>query len=146
MDSIAPPLPFGADGNHPSPERKQNTTKRHEIISSGCDCVWGHKKNQATSVSSGPLPRGVIGCMDFAMSYAGRRCPAGSVVRIGGPGEGREKGNLVETTPKPHVAQRACGMYKICVLPCFQTPRSSRRISLGEATRLVLESRFCLTL
>ena len=41
---------------------------------------WGHKKNQATSVSSVPFPRGPIICEDFSLFYAGRGCPAGGVV------------------------------------------------------------------
>ncbi len=52
-------------------------TKRNKIRSSGCDYelgdIGGHKKNQATSVSSGPSPRGVIICEDFAMLDAGRQ-------------------------------------------------------------------------
>ena len=31
--------------------------------------------------------------------------------RIGGSGEGKERGNLTETTPKPPVAQRAGEIY-----------------------------------
>ena len=62
----------------------QNKTKRNKIRSGGCDYelgdIGGHKKNQATSVSSGPCPRGVVICKDFAIFYAGRRCPAGGVV------------------------------------------------------------------
>ena len=59
-------------------------TKRNKIRSGGCDYelgdIGGHKKNQATSVSSGPFPRGIIICKDFAFFYGGRRCPAGGVV------------------------------------------------------------------
>ena len=33
----------------------------------------GHKKNQATSVSSGPCPRGGVICEDFAILDAGRQ-------------------------------------------------------------------------
>ena len=64
--------------------KKQNKTKRNKIRSGGCDYelgdIGGHKKNQATSVSSGPCPRVVFICEDFAIFYAGRRCPAGGVV------------------------------------------------------------------
>ena len=39
-------------------------TKRNKIRSGGCDYelgdIGGHKKNQATSVSSGPFPRGLL--------------------------------------------------------------------------------------
>ena len=40
---------------------------------------------------------------------------AGSEAR----GEGRDGGNLIETIPKPLVAQRAGGMYKVCIHAFF---------------------------
>ena len=56
--------------------KRQNKTKRNKIRSGGCDYelgdIGGHKKNQATSVSSGPCPRGGVICEDFAIFYDGR--------------------------------------------------------------------------
>ena len=104
--------------------KRKKHTKTNKISRSGCDRVGTQKESSNTSFI-GALSARVISCSDFAMFYAGRRWPGKGVVEgvrnklkilfLPFSPEKVQRNNLFENTPKPHVAQKTCGIYKVCI-------------------------------